>query len=40
MTAADATLAALLRAVLADPADDAPRLAYADALDEAGVALP
>ncbi len=31
-----ADLALLLRAVIANPADDAPRLVYADALDECG----
>lgn len=30
------TLEGLLRAVIADPADDLARLAYADALEEAG----
>src|SRR6185369_6554512 len=37
MTATDnSTLRALLDAVLANPADDLPRLVYADALEEAG----
>jgi len=34
--AADATLAALYKAVLANPDDDLPRLVYADRLDELG----
>lgn len=33
MTVTDPTAAGLLRAILADPADDLPRLAYADWLE-------
>lgn len=38
MTTTDPDLAALLRAVIASPADDGPRLAYADRLEECGEA--
>jgi len=35
-TQSDPTLAALLKAIIADPADDLARMAYADRCDEAG----